>query len=236
MSQPPVVEAHNIGRRFGTLAALGGVELAIQAGETVALLGPNGAGKSTLLRVIAGLLKPTSGRLRLFGTEVSTASAALRQRVGMISHQTFLYSDLSPIENLEFYARLYGIPDATERIPMLIERTGLTGWAHRPVRTLSRGLEQRCAIARAVLHRPSLLLLDEPFTGLDRGASAVLGTMIEEFRAGGGGVMMSTHDLDRALDLCQRIYLLRRGRVFWHGPNDHPNRAAFEQAYEAAFA
>jgi len=232
----PVVEAQQLVRRFGPVAAVGGVDFRLEAREAAALLGPNGAGKTTLLRLIAGLLQPTSGSLRLFGTDVTGSGLELRRRVGMISHQTYLYPDLSPFENLEFYARLYGIAPAGERIRELIERTGLRGWANRPVRTLSRGLEQRCAIARAVLHRPALLLLDEPFTGLDRSATAVLGEMIEEFRRGGGAVLMSTHDVERALELCQRLYVLRSGRLTWGGQNLESTRSSFTEAYEAAFS
>ena len=169
-----VIETRALGRRFAGVTALHALDLTVGAGEAVAVFGPNGAGKSTLLRLLATLLRPSAGAVRLFERAVTDGGAAARRRIGVLSHQSFLYPDLTPTENLDFYARMFGVPRSAERVRALIARVGLTGWAHRPVRTLSRGLEQRCALARALVHEPELLLLDEPFTGLDVDASTML--------------------------------------------------------------
>ena len=213
----PVVETRGLGRRFAGLTALQAVDLRVQAGEAVAVFGPNGAGKSTLLRLLATLLRPSGGEVRLFGQGLSDGGARARRRIGFLSHQSFLYPDLSPTENLEFYARMFRVPKAAARVRELIVRVGLTGWAYRPVRTLSRGLEQRCGLARALVHRPDLLLLDEPFTGLDVDAAAMLGDILHELHAGGTTVLMTTHDIARGVALCQRAIVLVRGHLVWSG-------------------
>ena len=151
--------------------------------------------------------------MRLFERAVNDGGAAARRRIGFLSHQSFLYPDLTPTENLDFYARMFRVSKPVERVRALIERVGLTGWAHRPVRTLSRGLEQRCALARALVHEPDLLLLDEPFTGLDVDASGMLAGMLRETHASGTTLLMTTHDMARGLELCRRAIILARGRL-----------------------
>ena len=212
-----VIETRELGRRFAGVTALHALDLTVGAGEAVAVFGPNGAGKSTLLRLLATLLRPSAGALRLFERAVNDGGAAARRRVGFLSHQSFLYPDLTPTENLDFYARMFGVARPGERVRGLIERVGLTGWAHRPVRTLSRGLEQRCALARALVHEPDLLLLDEPFTGLDVDASAMLAAMLRETHAGGTTLLMTTHDMARGFEVCRRAIVLTRGRLVWDG-------------------
>ncbi|MBI3782892.1 MAG: heme ABC exporter ATP-binding protein CcmA [Deltaproteobacteria bacterium] len=208
-----VVEADRLARRFASVTALAGLNLQIGAGEAVAVLGPNGAGKSTLLRLLGTLLRPTSGTLRLFGHSVSDATAAVRRRIGVLSHQSFLYPDLSPTENLDFYARMFGVHDAGARVRQLLDLVGLVGWAHRPVRTLSRGLEQRCALARAILHQPDLILLDEPFTGLDVDAANTLSSILVNEHKRGTTLLMVTHDLARGLEICRRAVVLVAGEL-----------------------
>src|SRR6266404_5443254 len=173
-----VVRAELLTRRFGAVTALEALNLSVGAGESVAVFGPNGAGKTTLLRLCGTLLRPTGGAISLFGVDLRSGQAAVRRRVGVLSHQSFLYPDLTPTENLLFYGRMFAVPDVSTRVPECIDRVGLRGWAHRPVRTLSRGLEQRCAVARALLHTPDLLLLDEPFTGLDVEAATMLSDIL----------------------------------------------------------
>src|SRR6185295_19026545 len=156
----------------------------------VAIFGPNGAGKTTLLRLLATLLRPSSGSLRLFGRPLADGGAQARRQIGFLSHASFLYPDLTPIENLEFYADAFRVPEARERIRDVLNDVGLLGWRNRPVRTLSRGMEQRCALARALLHRPSLLLLDEPFSGLDADSAAALSTILRREHGRGATLLM----------------------------------------------
>jgi heme exporter protein A len=229
-----VVETRELGRRFAGVAALRGLDLTVGAGEAVAVFGPNGAGKSTLLRLLATLLRPSTGALRLFERPVNDGGAAARRRIGFLSHQSFLYPDLTPTENLEFYARMFGATNVTQRVRALIDRVGLAGWAHRPVRTLSRGLEQRCALARALVHEPQLLMLDEPFTGLDVDASAMLTTMLREAHANGATLLVTTHDMARGFDICRRAIILNRGRLVWDGRIGETPLAEFEQTYLAS--
>lgn len=226
-----VIETCALGRRFAGVTALQALDLTVGAGEAVAVFGPNGAGKSTLLRLLATLLRPTTGALRLFERAVNDGGAAARRRVGFLSHQSFLYPDLTPTENLDFYARMFRVSKPVERVRALIERVGLTGWAHRPVRTLSRGLEQRCALARALVHEPDLLLLDEPFTGLDVDASAMLAGMLRDTHAGGTTLLMTTHDMARGLEICRRAIILTRGRLMWDGAIAGIALAEFECRY-----
>ncbi len=227
----PVVETRGLGRRFAGVTALRGVDLRVLAGEAVAVFGPNGAGKSTLFRLLATLLRPTDGEVRLFGHGLADGGAHARRRIGFLSHQSFLYPDLSPTENLEFYARVFRVPAAAARVRELIARVGLTGWAYRPVRTLSRGLEQRCGLARALVHQPDLLLLDEPFTGLDVDAAAMLGDILRELHAGGTTVLMTTHDIARGFALCQRAIVLVRGHLAWSGELAGVAADEFERLY-----
>ena len=229
-----VIETRALGRRFAGIAALHALDLTVSAGEAVAVFGPNGAGKSTLLRLLATLLRPSTGTLRLFEHAVNDGGAAARRRVGFLSHQSFLYPDLTPTENLDFYARMFHVSSPTERVRALIERVGLTGWAHRPVRTLSRGLEQRCALARALVHEPDLLLLDEPFTGLDVDASSMLAGTLREAHAAGTTLLMTTHDLARGLEICRRAVILNRGRLVWDERVEPTRLNELERTYLAS--
>jgi heme exporter protein A len=230
----PVVETRGLGRRFAGVTALLEVNLVVHGAEAVAVFGPNGAGKTTLLRVLATLLRPSDGSVRLFGQEVQDGGAAARRRIGFLSHRSFLYPDLTTAENLQFYARMFRVPASTRRVGALLEQVGLGGWAHRPVRTLSRGLEQRCALARALLHQPDLLLLDEPFSGLDVAAATMLSDTLRQAHAQGTTVLMTTHDIERGVELCGRAIILRRGRVVWDGHIAAAQRAEFERQYLAA--
>ncbi len=225
------LEVTGVSKQFGRTVALDDVSLAVEPGSAVALLGPNGAGKTTLMRVCATLLRPTGGSVRIFGCDAMNDGRRVRQRIGLLSHESFLYADLTPTENLLFYARLYQVPGTAARVQHLIDQQGLRGWAHRPIRTLSRGLVQRCALARVLLHEPDLLFFDEPFTGLDLEAAGRLAEIIEAARARGATIIMSTHDLARAFALCSSALVLVAGRVAWNGPIDAGDPLTFEERY-----
>ena len=229
-----VIETRGLTRRFAGVTAVHAVDLSVTAGEAVALFGHNGAGKTTLLRMLAMLLRPSAGTIHMFGRAVTDAGGFVRRRIGFLSHQSFLYPDLTPTQNLEFYARMFGVDASAAHVSALLEQVGLAGWAHRPVRTLSRGLEQRGALARALLHEPALLLLDEPFTGLDIDAAQMLSDTLRRAHAAGTTLLMVTHDMPRGFDLCRRGIILAHGRLVWDGSLAAEERTAFDRAYAAA--
>jgi len=212
-SSAPMIWVRRLVKRFGLRAVLRGVDLEVQAGEFVALLGPNGAGKTTLLRILATLSRPNHGEVRLAGYRLPGQAPAARRLLGLVSHQPLLYGDLSAEQNLHFYARLYGLPQAQDRIAQLLARVGLTARRRDPVRTFSRGMQQRLAIARALLHDPRILLLDEPYTGLDQDAAARLDDLLRRIAAEGRTVLMASHNLPRVAALASRFVILARGRI-----------------------
>ncbi|HYS04503.1 MAG TPA: ABC transporter ATP-binding protein [Candidatus Dormibacteraeota bacterium] len=216
---PPVVETRGLAKRYGPLAALDGIDLSVPAGQTIVLLGANGAGKSTLLRLLATLTRPSGGRLRLFGEEVVPSDAGrLRSRIGFLSHQTFLYEHLTGLENLLFYARLYGLPDPGRAAREAIDAARLSDRQEDRVGVYSRGMQQRLAIARSLLHGPEMVLLDEPFTGLDRESSARLEERLRQLRSAGRTCVMATHDLEQGLRVADRVLVLRHGRLELDAP------------------
>ncbi len=232
----PAIEATRLAKSYGPARAVGPLDLAVRAGETVALLGPNGAGKSTLLRLFATLQSPTSGRLRLFGSGASSFEgvASVRRRIGYLSHQTFLYDHLTGLENLLFYARLYGLPDPARAALEAIHGARLDHRRDDRVGGYSRGMQQRLAIARALLHRPDLLLLDEPFTGLDHAASSSLEATLAEAREAGRTCVLATHDLDLGLRAAGRALVLADGRLVLDRPTGALEASSLQALLTAA--
>jgi heme exporter protein A len=207
----PALRASGLGKRFGRSAALDGIDLTLPAGASLAVLGPNGAGKSTLLRLLAGLARPTSGSLSVAGAPAHLPAA--RRRVGFIGHASLLYPHLTARENLLFAARLHQAPDAAARVERWLEQAGLTRVADLAVSGFSRGMSQRLAVARGLIHDPSLLLLDEPFAGLDARAATRLAEQLAALHAAGRTLVLVTHDLKRAAELGDRAIVLAAGRV-----------------------
>ncbi len=208
------IEVEGLRRSFGRREVLKGVSFRLERGGFLALFGPNGAGKTTLLRVLATLLSPTAGTVRVAGHDPQEDPAPVRRAVGFISHAPLLYPDLTAEENLRFYARMYGVPDAGERIRELLERFELGHRRHDLVRSFSTGMRQRLAIARAVLHRPRVVLLDEPHAGLDPRAVDILDGLLADIREDHTFVMV-THDLAKGLELATRVMILESGRVVY---------------------
>ncbi|MBN1666027.1 MAG: heme ABC exporter ATP-binding protein CcmA [Anaerolineales bacterium] len=200
-------------KRFGPKLVLRGLDFEVEAGEFVALLGPNGAGKTTFLRILASLSRPLAGEVRVAGYQLPQQAAAVRRRLGVVSHLPLLYGDLSAEENLRFYGRMYAVPALEERISSVLEMVGLAPRRRDLVRTFSRGMQQRLAIGRAVLHDPEVMLFDEPHTGLDQEASEMLDTVLREVAARGRTVVMTSHDLVRAADLASRFDILSKGKI-----------------------
>lgn len=208
-----MIQVRKLIKRFGLKKALFGLDFDVAPGEFVGLLGPNGAGKTTFLRILSSLSQPSLGEVTVAGHRLPGGAAQARRQLGVLSHQPMLYPDLTAEENLRFFGRLYGVADLESRIAELLELVGLAGRGRDLVRTYSRGMQQRLAIGRAVLHDPQLLLLDEPYTGLDQDASAMLDDVLRRVTQEGRTVVMTSHDLARAADLCSRFDVLSRGRI-----------------------
>ncbi len=226
-----MIQVKSLVKSFGPTTALRGVNLSVPDGQFVTLVGPNGAGKTTLLRILATLSRPTLGQVKIAGHELPKGAADARRNIGLVSHQTLLYGDISAEENLRFYGRMYDVSGLDRRIMQVLEMVGLAQRRRDPVRTFSRGMQQRLAIARAVLHRPALMLLDEPYTGLDQDAAARLEAVMSSVGTEGRTVVMTTHDLERGLAVADRVVILAKGRVVFEAQRSELNTAAFLEAY-----
>jgi heme ABC exporter ATP-binding subunit CcmA len=203
----------DVSRTFGRRRALNRVSFRCEAGEIVALLGPNGAGKSTLLSITATLIEPTSGTVRYGDHAATEAGAALRGRIGLLGHDLYIYPELSAAENLRFFGRIYRLPDVERRVEAALERAELLHRRDDPVSGYSRGMRQRLALERALLHDPRLVLLDEPFTGLDDTATSRLSGRLASLRAAGRIVLVTTHDLETIEPIVDRAVMLQSGRL-----------------------
>jgi heme exporter protein A len=210
--QTPAVRVENVEKWFGRTSALQGVSLTVQRGAFLVFLGRNGAGKSTLLRVIARIVKPNSGKVEVCGVDVLRHPEVGRERLGFVAHSSYLYRNLTAFENLRFFAGLYGLRSG-DRVQLALRWVGLEESAHRRVHGFSRGMQQRLSIARATLHDPDILLLDEPFSGLDFEASELLGQWLQDFVANGKTVLMATHDLEQGLRAANRWAFVDRGKI-----------------------
>ena len=227
---PPVVEADGLVRSFGARRAVDGVSFTLRSGECLALFGPNGAGKTTLLRLLAGLLVPSSGQCRVAGQGIRDGKAA-RTQVGIVSHASMLYGALSARENVEFTARLYGLPDPVDAATNALRTMRVLDRADAPVRSLSRGLQQRVSIARGIVHAPRLLLCDEPYTGLDELGSAALTEALAERRASGAALLLVTHNLSEGLTLATHAAIMRRGKFARHDARSAVDAASYASEY-----
>ncbi|MBM3262749.1 MAG: heme ABC exporter ATP-binding protein CcmA [candidate division Zixibacteria bacterium] len=223
------IRIEQLTKTYGRFKALQRVDLSVPEGEYLTVVGPNGAGKSTLLGVIAGLIRPTRGTVRIDGRDVMRERDETDGRkIGVLSYHTYLYDDLTVRENLTFYGRLYGVSRLQESIALLLEQVGMARRAESPVRTLSRGMKQRASLARALLHDPSVLLLDEPYTGLDQEAMDMLHQFLSVRRR---TVFLVTHDLHRGLEVADRIVIMAGGRIVCDTPCQDMSPEAFEQLY-----
>ncbi|OGO16793.1 MAG: heme ABC exporter, ATP-binding protein CcmA [Chloroflexi bacterium RBG_16_48_8] len=208
-----MIKVRKLIKRFGLKPVLRGLDFDVQQGEFVALLGPNGAGKTTFLRILASLSKPSMGEVWIAGYRLPQQAGLVRRALGVVSHQPLLYGDLTAEENLHFYGRMYDLPDLHARVQEGLRIVGLYDRRRDLVRQYSRGMQQRLAIARAILHDPEVLLFDEPHTGLDQEASAMLDSVLREIAARGRTVVMTSHDLARSVDLASRVDILSKGVI-----------------------
>jgi heme exporter protein A len=227
----PAVAVRGLTKTFGPRTVLRDVDLALAPESCLALVGPNGAGKTTLLRIVAGLARATTGDVKIRGVSSDPSATETRRQVGFVSHQTLLYENLTAEENLSFYAQLYGLASASRRIDELLENLGLLSRRDEPVGSYSRGMQQRVSLARALLHEPSVLLLDEPFSGLDPQGTSWLQRLIRDSVAAQRAVLLATHRLDLALALGDRLAVLGRGRIVYDAPRVETDADGFAERY-----
>lgn len=218
-------------KSYGSREALRGINLELMRGEFLCLFGPNGAGKSTLLKCIATLLRPSSGTVRVQGFDLKEQPEEYRARLGMVSHQSFVYQDLTVLENLEFYAALYGVANPRERALELLDQVNLADRFDMPAANLSRGMQQRLSIARALVNDPELLLLDEPYTGLDEHAATVLRDQLRILHNRQRTIIMVTHNLRRGMESATRLGILARGELVYLERKAAVDPDSFEQLY-----
>ena len=231
-SQDWAIDVQGLTKSFGSHLALRGIDLEVKQGESVVIFGPNGAGKTTLIKVLATIMNPSSGKILVGGLSLKNNAEEIRRRIGVVTHQTFLYDNLTAYENLEFYSRMYDVPAYKERIHEVIALVGMTVRRHDRVGTLSRGMQQRISIARSLLHKPSIMLLDEPETGLDQQAISMLW---EALQAGGEGkrtTVLTTHNLERGLELGDRLLILAGGKIVYEALRQDSDLASLKQAYQ----
>lgn len=208
-----MIEVTKLTKRFGLKIILRGIDFHVQRGEFVALLGPNGAGKTTFLRILASLSRPSFGSVKVAGYSLPNESSQVRAKLGVVTHLPLLYPDLTAEENLQFYARMYGITNTQLRITDVLQLIGLEPRRKDLVRTFSRGMQQRLSIGRAILHQPEIILFDEPYTGLDQDASVMLDDLLRSIASHGQTIVMTSHDLIRAESLATRFDVLSRGVI-----------------------
>lgn len=225
-----VVQAAALTRHFGRCRAVDRVTFSLFPGGCLAVFGPNGAGKTTLLRMLAGLLEPSEGSARVGGVTLPGGASA-RATVGLISHHSMLYPALTARENVEFAAKLHGLPQPREAAAHTLAALRVDSWADVPVRALSRGLQQRVSIARALVHRPKVVLLDEPFTGLDAVGSAALADTLAELKNAAVGLILVTHHLQEGLALATHVAVMRSGRFVRYEPREAIDGDAYAEGY-----
>ena len=233
-SRTVAVKVEGLTKSFGTRLTLRGIDLEINQGESVVIFGPNGAGKTTLLKVLATIMNPSSGKVIIAGLDTKESAEEARHLIGIVSHNTFLYGNLTAYENLDFYSRLYDVPVRQKRIHEVVEMVGMTPRLHNRVATLSRGMQQRLSIARSLLHKPSIILLDEPETGLDRQANAMLWEIFQAEGEQKRTIVLTTHNLERGLELAGRVLILDKGMIVYDGLKQGLDLKALEKLYQSS--
>jgi heme exporter protein A len=227
------IEAKQISKSFGRRDVLKDISFTLEKGGFLSIFGPNGAGKTTLVKILSTVLTPSKGEVFISGNKLGDDPADIRRQIGLISHQSLLYLDLSAYENLVFYGTLYGVDNLKGRAEELLERVELSHRRHDLVRTFSKGMQQRLTIARALMHRPSIMFLDEPHTGLDPHAMDLLDGLIDSIRAEHTFIMV-THNLRKGLDLCSSAMIIEDGRILFHKDKQDIDEAEFETIYRGA--
>ena len=226
-----VLRTADLSKQFGSLTVLRSVSLEVSFGESLAIFGRNGAGKTSFLRIVAGITHTYRGTVDLFGESLKKAGQSIRRRIGFVSHETLVYPDLTTRENLVFYGRLYSLDNPEARADEMLDRMGLEAKSRTTTRSLSRGMKQRLSLARAFIHEPDLLLLDEPFTGLDEQAADTLDELLSRFRSGGGSILMASHNIERGWKHADRVAVLDRGGIPYQASVSDTDFAQFHSRY-----
>jgi len=225
------IKADRLKKSYGNFEALRGIDLHVKRGEFFTLFGPNGAGKTTLIKLLATLTDPTSGSLSVCGFDAKKEVNNIRSVIGVISHDPYLYDNLSALENIKFFGTLYGLDDIENRARSVIKQVGLEKRMNDIVRTFSRGMKQRLSVARAIVHDPKILLLDEPYTGLDQHGAQIFGEMLSDLKSNRHTILMTTHSIDEGLDLSDRIGILAKGKIVLDCLKNEIQRSGFKDLY-----
>ncbi len=225
------IKAEGLTKSFGFNLALKGIDLEIEDGDSLVIFGPNGAGKSTLIKILSTVMNPSSGSLAFRGRDLKNKAEEIRREIGLVSHQTLLYNNLTAYENLDFYGQMYDVPERKTRIAEVADMVGVASRLNDRVGTLSRGLQQRVSVARALLHKPSIMLLDEPETGLDQEAITSVWDALETGDGINRTIVFTTHNLELGLKNCSRLMILDNGRIAYQGTGDELNLASLRETY-----
>ncbi len=223
--------AEGVTKSFGNIQALRGIELKVKKGEFLTVFGPNGAGKTTLIKLLATLTKPTSGKVSIANHDIKKEPDKVRAQIGVISHDPYLYGNLSALENIRFFASLYGIPQARDKAIDVIKQVGLESRMHDLVRTFSRGMQQRLAVARAIVHEPKVLLLDEPYTGLDQHGGRIFGELLNWLKTENRTIVLTTHNLPEGLEISDRVLILDGGKIVYESEARGVELTKFKEIY-----
>ena len=225
------IETKKLKRSFGHIDALNEINLKVPYGSFLTIFGPNGAGKTTLIKILSTLIKTSSGNAFVNGIDVAEGGEKIRSKIGLISHNTFSYNNLTPYENLKFYGKLHGLPNLENRIEELLKEVDLFQRSQDPVRTFSRGMQQRLAIARAMLNNPSIIFLDEPYTGLDQHATKILTGILKKLHTAKNTIIMTTHNLKQGLEVSDQVIIMAFGKIVFQKPVPEIISEEFEQIY-----
>lgn len=225
------IQAEGVKKSYGNFDVLRGIDLSIESGGFYTLFGPNGAGKTTLIKLLATLTDPTSGTLSVYGFDAKKEVQKIRSILGVISHDPYLYENLTALENIKFFGQLYDLNNIEQKAHEVINQVGLESRTHDLVRTFSRGMKQRLTVARAIIHEPKILLLDEPYTGLDQHGAQIFGELLSDLKNKNRTILMTTHSIDEGLGLSDRVGILARGKIVFDSPTNQIDSAKFKDLY-----
>jgi heme exporter protein A len=227
------IEVEALSKSFGNNRALSDIDLKVGRGEHVTVFGPNGAGKTTLVKILSTLSRPSAGMVRVDGEDIRNNPVKIRRRISLVSHETFLYDDLTVYENLKFYGKMYDVPDLEESIHEVVSRVRLESRLHDRICILSHGMQQRVSIARAIIHNPSILFLDEPEVGLDPQAVVMLRDVLESVNTPERTIVMTTHNLKQGVEMGDRVIILDGGKIVYQASRSEIEAANFQEIYES---